>query len=203
MARKTRRGPPGRSARVRIIGGAWRRQWLPVPSVGGLRPTADAQRETLFNWLQPQLPGARVLDLYAGTGALGFEAASRGAREVWLVERDARAAAQLEANRERLGATQVHIRRDDVARLLGQPPEAGPFDVVFLDPPFGQGRVAPTLAALAAQGWLSPGARVYAELESEADPGCVQEGGWDIERERVCGQARGLLLARSRAEDES
>lgn len=165
--------------------------------MGGLRPTADAQRETLFNWLQPRLPGARVLDLYAGTGALGFEAASRGAREVWLVERDARAASQLEANRERLGATQVHIRRDDVTRLLGQPPEGGPFDVVFLDPPFGQGRVAPTLAALAAQGWLAPDARVYTELESEIDPGFVVDAGWEVERERVGGQARGLLLART------
>nr|WP_279625234.1 16S rRNA (guanine(966)-N(2))-methyltransferase RsmD [Thioalkalivibrio thiocyanoxidans] len=182
---------------MRIIGGAWRRQWLPVPSVGGLRPTADAQRETLFNWLQRQLPGARVLDLYAGTGALGFEAASRGAREVWLVERDARAASQLEANRERLGAVQVHVRRDDVARLLSQPPEGGPFDLVFLDPPFGQERVTPALAALVAQGWLAPGARVYAELESDLDPALVAGAGWDIERERVGGQARGLLLTRS------
>lgn len=197
MGRKTKGGPPpGRSARIRIIGGAWRRQWLPVPSVGGLRPTADAQRETLFNWLQPHLPGARVLDLYAGTGALGFEAASRGAREVWLVERDARASAQLEANRERLGAAQVRIRGDDVARLLSQPPEGGPFDLVFLDPPFGQDRVAPTLAALLAQGWLAPGARVYAELESEIDPSFVVDAGWVIDRERTGGQARGMLLAR-------
>ncbi len=137
-----------------------------------------------------------MLDLYAGTGVLGFEAASRGAGEVWLVERDARAASQLEANRERLGADQVHIRRDNVARLLGQPPTGGAFDLVFLDPPFGQELVAPTLAALVAQDWLAPSAYVYAELESEVAPAFVINAGWDIERERVSGQARGLLLRR-------
>ena len=194
MAR-TRRPAAGRGARIRIIGGAWRRRWLPVPAVGGLRPTADALRETVFNWLQPRLPGARVLDLYAGTGALGLEAASRGAAAVWLVERDARAAAQLEANCETLGATQVRVRRDDVGRFLAGPPPEAPFDLVFLDPPFEKGRVAPALEALRAGGWLRPDARIYVELETTAALDFLDAGGWRIERERRSGQARGLLLA--------
>ena len=200
MAR-TRRPSAGRGSRIRIIGGAWRRRWLPVPAVGGLRPTADALRETVFNWLQPQLPGARVLDLYAGTGALGLEAASRGAAAVWLVERDPRAAAQLEANCETLGATQVRVRRDDVGRFLSGSPPDEPFDLVFLDPPFGQGRVAPALEALRGGGWLRPDARIYVELETTAALDFLDAGGWHIERERRAGQARGLLLAAAAGHD--
>lgn len=197
MAR-SRRAPAGRSARIRIIGGAWRRRWLPVLGVGGLRPTADALRETLFNWLQPRLPGARVLDLFAGTGALGLEAASRGADSVLLVERDARAAAQLQANCETLGAEQVSVRRDDALRLLaGEPPGGLPFDLVLVDPPFGQGRVAPVLEALRAHDWLHADSRIYVEIESEADLEFLAAGGWEIERERQGGQARALLLARA------
>lgn len=185
----------GRPARVRIIGGTWRRRWLPVAPVPGLRPSADAQRETVFNWLQPLLPGAAALDLFAGTGALGLEAASRGARSVLLVEKSPLAARQLDANREALGAVQVTVRQDDALRLLargraasGQPP----FDIVFVDPPFGKGLVAPALEALRAGDWLAPGARVYVEQED----GLPVPAGWTLLRERAGGQARGLLLVR-------
>jgi 16S rRNA (guanine966-N2)-methyltransferase len=147
----------GRPSRVRIIGGAWRRRWLPVAPVPGLRPSADAQRETLFNWLQPGLPGATVLDLFAGTGALGLEAASRGAHSVLLVEKSPVAARQLEANCRLLGAAQVTVRQDDALRLLAQGREAAgldPFDLVFVDPPFEKGLVAPVLERCwAAAGW--------------------------------------------------
>jgi 16S rRNA (guanine966-N2)-methyltransferase len=183
----------GRPSRVRIIGGAWRRRWLPVAPVPGLRPSADAQRETLFNWLQPRLPGAAVLDLFAGTGALGLEAASRGAASVLLVERSPVAARQLEANCRLLGAAQVTVRQDDALRLLAQGRETAgldPFDLVFVDPPFEKGLVAPVLEALLDGGWLAPDARVYVEQESGLPP----PAGWEVLRERTGGQARGFLL---------
>ncbi|WP_018142272.1 16S rRNA (guanine(966)-N(2))-methyltransferase RsmD [Thioalkalivibrio sp. ALJ7] len=196
MAR-SRRAPAGRAARIRIIGGAWRRRWLPVLGVGGLRPTADALRETLFNWLQPSLPGARVLDLFAGTGALGLEAASRGAASVLLVERDARAAAQLQANCETLRAEQVTVRRDDALRLLAAaPPDGQPYDLVLVDPPFHQDRVVPVLEALVMQGWIHADSQIYVEIEAEAALDFLVSSGWHIERERQGGQARALLLTR-------
>lgn len=185
----------GRASRVRIIGGAWRRRWLPVAPVPGLRPSADAQRETLFNWLQPVLPGANVLDLFAGTGALGLEAASRGAASVLLVEKSVPAARQLEANCASLKADQVTVRQVDALRLLAHGRSAAqlePFAVVFVDPPFGKGLVLPVLQALVAGDWLAPGARVYVEQES----GLPAPGGWTVLRERTGGQARGLLLER-------
>jgi 16S rRNA (guanine966-N2)-methyltransferase len=185
----------GRPSRVRIIGGAWRRRWLPVAPVPGLRPSADAQRETLFNWLQPGLPGATVLDLFAGTGALGLEAASRGAASVLLLEKNPVAARQLEANCRLLGAGQVTVRQDDALRLLAQGRDAAglvPFNVVFIDPPFGKGLVAPVLEQLLGGGWLAPDARVYVEQESAL----AAPPGWEVLRERTGGQARGFLLAR-------
>ena len=184
----------GRAARVRIIGGAWRRRWLPVAPVPGLRPSADAQRETLFNWLQPLLPGAAVLDLFAGTGALGLEAASRGAGSVLLVEKSPVAADQLEANLRLLGADGVTVRRADALRLLAQGPEAAgltPFDIVFVDPPFGKGLIAPVLKQLHGGGWLASGARVYVEQERSL-PAPAE---WEMLRERTGGEAHGLLLA--------
>lgn len=187
-----RSSPRGRSARVRIIGGAWRRRWLPVADVPGLRPSADAQRETLFNWLQPALPGARVLDLFAGTGVLGLEAASRGASSVVLVEKNPLAARQLDASCRLLGAAQVTVVQDDALRWLSQGcgVGCGPFDLVFLDPPFGEGLVLEALDRLRAGGWMTGGTRVYIEQET----GLPVPGGWVIERERTGGQAHGLLL---------
>ncbi len=190
---RTKGGPRGRPARVRIIGGTWRRRWLPVAPVPGLRPSADAQRETLFNWLQPLLPGARVLDLFAGTGALGLEAASRGAGSVLLVEKSPVAAEQLEANLRLLGADGVTVRRADALRLLAQGPEAADltaFDIVFVDPPFGKGLTASVLEGLRGGGWLASGARVYVEQES----GLPAPADWEILRERTGGQAHGMLL---------
>jgi 16S rRNA (guanine966-N2)-methyltransferase len=188
----------GRPSRVRIIGGAWRRRWLAVAPVPGLRPSADAQRETLFNWLQPRLNGATVLDLFAGTGALGLEAASRGAVSVLLVEKSPPAARQLEANLAALGAERVTVRQGDALRLLAQGRQAagpGPFSLVFIDPPFGKGLVAPVLQALIAGDWLTPDARVYVEQESSLPA----PDGWTVLRERTGGQAHGLLLQRAAA----
>lgn len=183
----------GRPSRVRIIGGDWRRRWLPVAPVPGLRPSADSQRETLFNWLQPLLPGAAVLDLFAGTGALGLEAASRGAASVLLVEKSPLAARQLKANCAALGAEQVTVRQGDALRLLAQDRQSSGlarFNVVFVDPPFGKGLVMPVLRDLVDGDWLAPDAQVYVEQENSLPA----PAGWRVLRERTGGQARGLLL---------
>ena len=146
--------PPGV---VRIIGGEWRGTRLPVADRDGLRPTADRVRETLFNWLQPMLPGARVLDLFAGTGALGLEAVSRGAREAVLVERDPRLAEDLRLHVAKLpGGDRVQVVCADALAWLGT--AHGEFDLIFMDPPFAGDLWRPALVALeghvAADAWL-------------------------------------------------
>ena len=145
--------------RVRIIAGEYRRRFIGVASRPELRPTPDRVRETLFNWLGQDLHGLACLDLYAGSGALGFEAASRGARRVVLVEVDRAALAQLERNRAALGAGQVEIVGADALQFLDRSRER--FDVVFLDPPFRQ-NAWPVLGARLPR-CLAPRARVYLE----------------------------------------
>lgn len=150
-------------SRLRIIGGVWRSRLIDFPSVPGLRPTPDRVRETLFNWLGQDLTGLACLDLFAGSGVLGFEAASRGAAHVTLVERDPRALAALKRNAAALDAAGVEIRRADALEFLALSDRS--YDVVFLDPPYGRGwldRVVPLLPRILAQP-----ARVYAEAESQ------------------------------------
>jgi 16S rRNA (guanine966-N2)-methyltransferase len=162
------RGEP--PAQVRIIGGRWKRTLLPVPTVEGLRPTPDRVRETLFNWLGQDLEGWACVDPFAGTGALGFEAASRGAARVVMVERDPRAVELLERTRDRLKAESVQVVRGEALAWLRMAAGQGPrFDLVLLDPPFGQQwpeRVLPLLEPL-----LSPEARVYLETEAPLQAG--------------------------------
>ena len=142
---------------VRIIGGQWKRTRLPVADRPGLRPTPDRVRETLFNWLGQDLSGWRCIDAFAGTGALGFEAASRGAASVRMVESDAALVAQLQAIRSRLDAQSVTVQRGDGVQALKACP-ARSMDLVLLDPPFASDLFAPALAAgaaaLADTGWL-------------------------------------------------
>jgi 16S rRNA (guanine966-N2)-methyltransferase len=145
--------------RVRIVGGRWRSRLLEVPARPGLRPTPDRVRVTLFNWLGQRLDGCACLDLYAGSGALGFEAASRGAARVVLVEADRVALAALRASRDRLEAAEVEIVASDALEYLARAREA--FDVVFLDPPFRQNALPALLQKLPPR--LRPGARVYLE----------------------------------------
>lgn len=154
---------------MRIVGGAWRRSLLAVADVPGLRPTPDRVRETLFNWLGARLEGWRCVDLFAGTGALGFEAASRGAAEVIAVERHPRALATLRDAKARLAADAVRVVEGDAAEVVQRlvATRAGAFDVVFLDPPFGQDwlqRIVPAAAAL-----LAPGGWLYLEAEQPPD----------------------------------
>ena len=165
-----RRAPPGE---VRLIGGMWKRSKLPVPDRPGLRPTPDRVKETLFNWLGQDLTGWRVLDAFAGTGALGFEAASRGAAEVVLLERDTALAASLEATRLRLGGTTVRIERADALAWMAR---AGPgrFELVLLDPPFDADLALP--AVIVAAPLVSEGGFVYVESGqpvAEVPPGLV------------------------------
>jgi 16S rRNA (guanine966-N2)-methyltransferase len=160
----------GRPSRVRIIGGAWRRRWLPVAPVPGLRPSADAQRETLFNWLQPAPAGGRPYwTCSRAPGRSGWRRPRAVHASVLLLEKNPVAARQLEANCRLLGAGQVTVRQDDALRLLAQGRDAAglmPFNVVFVDPPFQKGLVAPVLEQLLGGGWLAPDARVYVEQES-------------------------------------
>jgi 16S rRNA (guanine966-N2)-methyltransferase len=151
---------------VRIIGGLWRSRWLAFPAREDLRPTPDRVRETLFNWLGQDLSGLACLDLYAGSGALGFEAASRGAARVVMLDTDRAVVSALEANRRSLGATTVEILADDALHYLAHP--RGRFDVVFLDPPFRQNVLLRVLALLPVH--LAPGARVYVEAPTPVGP---------------------------------
>ncbi|HSD16519.1 MAG TPA: 16S rRNA (guanine(966)-N(2))-methyltransferase RsmD [Thermomonas sp.] len=188
-----RRNPPrpAASGSVRIIGGRWRGTRLPVPDSPGLRPSADRVRETLFNWLQPALPGARVLDLFAGTGALGLEAVSRGAASAQLVEAEPALARALHAAVERLGAAgEVAVHQGDaLAWLRGQP---GRFDIAFVDPPFAAGLWEPVLAALPAV--LTAHAWLYVESPSGHSPAMSPE--WALHRENGTRDVRFALYRR-------
>lgn len=180
--------PPGS---VRIIGGSWRGRRIEIVDGVELRPTPDRVRETLFNWLMPVLPGARCLDLYAGTGALGLEALSRGAAESWFVERDARAAAALEATLLRFGGQgKGRVLATDAKRWLKTPPLAA-FDVVFLDPPYAANNLA-DLCTLLARGWLAPQAWVYLETSRSQSLPVLPEG-WQWHRESQAGDVRYAL----------
>ena len=181
--------PPGR---VRIVAGKWRGRRLPVPAAPGLRPTSDRIRETLFNWLAPRIEGARCLDLYAGTGALGFEALSRGAAEVLFVEQSPEAARSLAQSARLLDAAQAVIHTGDAVRFL-QKAELRQCDVVFLDPPFGDARLAELCRLLVARPWLAPGAAVYLEQDRGADPLALPDG-WRIAREKSAGNVRYALV---------
>jgi 16S rRNA (guanine(966)-N(2))-methyltransferase RsmD len=171
---------------VRIVGGTWRSRLLRFPAGAGLRPTADRMRETLFNWLGQTLDGLSCLDLFAGSGALGFEAASRGARAVTLVERDPQAARALVESRRLLGAQQVEVLQTDALAFLDR--DGRQFDVVFLDPPYRSLLLPQLLARLPPH--LAPGARIY--LEAAELPEIPRD--YNILRRSRAGQAQCLLV---------
>ncbi|QJQ94592.1 MULTISPECIES: 16S rRNA (guanine(966)-N(2))-methyltransferase RsmD [Halomonadaceae] len=179
------------TGRLRIIGGEYRRRLLPVIDSPGLRPTPDRVRETLFNWLQAATSGARVLDLYAGTGALGLEALSRGASEAVFIERAPDVAAALEANLATLGAN-GQVERLDAMHYLTH--ATATFDVVFVDPPFRQGLTTPACHTLESRGWLSDDAWIYVETEQELPPEVPRS--WQLHREVHAGDSSGRLYRR-------
>ncbi len=182
---------------VRIIAGDWKRTPLPVADVDGLRPTPDRVRETVFNWLEHlqlrRWDTRRCLDLFAGTGALGFEAASRGAADVVMVESHPAALRHLNATRDKLGAAQVTIRRGDALALLASLP--GPFDLVFLDPPYARNLLPQLLPAC--RRLLAPAGLIYAESDQPfTDSEAEWLSGWTIVRADKAGQVHYVLLSR-------
>ncbi len=188
------RGAP--SGSVRIIGGAWRGRRIEFPDLPDLRPTPDRVRETLFNWLQHDITGARCLDLFAGSGALGLEALSRGAQDLVFVEQAPAAAHGLTRQLERLGAA-ARVVHSGAARFLhaSGEPLGGPFDIAFLDPPFDQGALAEYVPLLAAVGWLKPGGLVYLEAERSLGAPALPPG-WELLKSKSAGEV-GYHLARA------
>ena len=184
---------PSAPGKVRLIGGAWRGRRLAVADVPGLRPSGDRLRETLFNWLQPRLPGARCLDRVAGSGALGLEALSRGATDAVFVEPAAGPAATLARTLDALGAGErARLVRTTAERFLAA--DRARFDVVFVDPPFGAALQRATLLALA-DGHLAEDARVHVEAPRRQGLAETLPEGWEIVRERVFGDVAARLVA--------
>jgi 16S rRNA (guanine966-N2)-methyltransferase len=182
---------------LRIIGGRWRQRKLHFPDRPGLRPTPDRVRETLFNWLQADVPGSVCLDLFAGSGALGLEAASRGALEVCMLEQDKAAAQALLHNISVLSAVQAKVvQRDTMAFLQsGRAPEAPAFDLVFIDPPYQSALLAPCCALLEQGGWLTANAKIYLECEAGSEP--VVPAGWRPLKQKRAGQVAYYLFSRT------
>ena len=179
-----------RTNQVRVIGGEFRRRILHFPSSSGLRPTPDRVRETLFNWLGQDLEGLDCLDAFAGSGALGFEAASRGAARVLMLERDSQALAALRENARLLGATAVEVVAADAVSYLSRPGEA--FDVIFLDPPFAANLIGDLLRSAATR--LQAGGRIYAESAQPAPPEVIAASGLTLLRQGRAGQSHYCLL---------
>ncbi len=177
---------------MRLIGGHWRGTRLSVPGVAGLRPTSDRVRETLFNWLMPVIHGARCLDLFAGSGALGFEAGSRGAARVLLLERDPALVASLRESAFRLKAESVEVRGVDAIAALEQD-LGGVFDIVFIDPPFAGGLWQSVFERLPRQ--LAAQAWIYLEAPLQATPAVPAD--WVLQREGFTREVRYALYRRT------
>ena len=179
---------------LRIIGGLWRGRKLSFPDVDGLRPTGDRIRETLFNWLAPEIQGARCLDVFAGSGALGIEALSRGASEVLMIERDSKAATQLKLNLEILKATQGRVTSEDAISKLLKGNQDEPYHIVFVDPPFQLNLWQAMIDALEAGNWLAADATVY--IESGRDDVYHPPINWQLHRDKHAGAVSYRLFYR-------
>jgi 16S rRNA (guanine966-N2)-methyltransferase len=178
--------PRGAQARrLRIIAGRWRGRRWQFPA-SAIRPTSDRVRETLFNLLQGRIVGRRCLDLYAGSGALGLEALSRGAAHCVFVDRDVRALAALGALLRDWGAAtgESQLEQSDALQYLARAPQ--PFDLVFLDPPFAGDELARSMGRLEARGWLAPGGLLYAE-HPRAAPAPAPPAAWQALRSGSAG----------------
>ncbi len=198
MAKQQKTGK-SQTGRLRIVAGNWRSRLLDVADVPGLRPTSQRIRETLFNWLATRVHGSRCLDLFAGTGALGLEALSRGAREVVFVERAGLAVATLEKNVAMLEAVGATILQMDAEAYLDRPRGVG-FDIVFLDPPFGDDRLEELCRLLEQQHVLAPGALVYLEQDKSKSEAELPQG-WQTLKSKTAGNVR-YMLAQAMPEEE-
>ena len=193
---KTESSASGSRNSVRIIGGGWRGRRVSFPDIPGLRPTPDRVRETLFNWLQERIAGARCLDLFAGSGALGLEALSRGAKELVFVEQAVAAARALQEQLIRFGGqARAQVAEMGAARYLRSVPQA--FDIVFLDPPFGRDALAEYVPLLDEGQWLKPGSLVYLENEKRAGVPPLPAH-WQVLKSKSAGEV-GYHLARVNA----
>ncbi len=178
---------------IRIISGLWRGRKLPVHDAEGLRPTTDRVKETVFNWLAQDIPHATCLDLFAGSGGLGFEAASRQAQQVTMLEMNPVVCQQLQTNIRTLKTDRISALNTDALAYLRQP--GNPFDVVFIDPPFRKGLLDETVQLLEANGWLSPTALIYIETEKELSLPFLPVS-WSLHREKIAGQVCFRLFTR-------
>lgn len=186
------RAKGGSRQEVRIIGGEWRRRKLAFAGLPGLRPTPDRVRETLFNWLQYELAGIEVLDLFAGSGALGFEALSRGAKGATLVESSARAFADLAESKRLLQAESAELVQADALKYLSGSPHR-PFHVVFIDPPFQAGLYEQTFELLFERSWVDADSLIYVEADVALVPEWPQD--WAPHRQLEAGNLVATLLA--------
>ncbi|MBY7843187.1 16S rRNA (guanine(966)-N(2))-methyltransferase RsmD [Vibrio fluvialis] len=196
MLRRRQQNPSQKrapSGQVRIISGLWRGRKLPVHDAEGLRPTTDRVKETLFNWIAQDIPHARCLDLFAGSGGLGFESASRQADKVTMLEMNPQAFAQLKTNIAALKASNIEAVNTDTLAYLKQPGQA--YDVVFIDPPFRQGLLQETVQLLEQNGWLAANAMIYIESEKELPLTELPES-WQLYREKLAGQVCYRLFER-------
>ena len=175
---------------IRIIGGEWRGRKIVFPDVEGLRPTGDRIRETVFNWLQADIAGARCLDLFAGSGALGFEAASRKAAEVVMVEKDNGVFHCLMQSKKQLNAENITLKHMDGLTLLGAVEK--PFDVVFLDPPFQSGLLESSVKLLLQSSCLHAHSRIYVETDSQYAFSPPDQ--WVLLKEKKTGNVRYYLI---------
>jgi 16S rRNA (guanine966-N2)-methyltransferase len=182
-----------RAGNVRIIGGRWGGQRIPVGPGSDVRPTGDRVRETLFNWLMPFIDGMRCLDLFAGSGALGLEALSRGAAEAWFVEQNRLSADALDKVLGNLNCEDAMVVNGDAIRFLSGEPT--PFNLVFLDPPFS-GIDMENLCTLLEDGWLHDRACIYLEMSKSSDLPALPPN-WSVFREKVAGDVRFALARRS------
>jgi 16S rRNA (guanine966-N2)-methyltransferase len=183
---------PRSANQLRIIGGRWRGSRIVFPPLAAIRPSPDRVRETLFNWLQQPIVGARCLDLFAGSGALGLEALSRGAAHVTFVDREPQVGKHLAQTLERLGGRDATVVVEDAQRFLSRPPQ--PFDIVFLDPPFDSGVLEQAGGRL--QAWLAPGAYIYVECPAERSLAMLSTQ-WAVHRTKRAGQVGYHLLRAS------
>lgn len=181
------------SGQIRIIGGLWRGRKLPVLNSEGLRPTTDRIKETLFNWLMFDINQCHCLDLFAGSGSLGFEALSRGASQVIMVEKDHQVAQQLSQNLARLPQAPATVVNIDAVRYLASP--ATPFDLVLLDPPFHRELLPQVCQLLEEKGWLSADAKIYIEREQAAEP-LLLPPNWHLLKDKQAGQVTYQLYQR-------
>ena len=191
----------GKSNSVRIISGDWRGRRLPVADVPGLRPSGDRCRETLFNWLQPWVPGADCADLFAGTGALGFEAASRGAVSVFMIEKDPRAQVVLRQSIEQLQAVQVKLHAGGAMSMI-EDIKPDSFDLVFVDPPFDSNLGGLVLERLDKNGCVRRGGFIYIESPATAAKEILPPEGWSLWRNQQLGEVRMQLFRRNIQNDE-